>query len=89
MLYRENPQLNLDGEPDGPQRHATLEEVGEYYNECLKNVFAYVYPKQRRLNNSRGNPLYLLCLACGNPRATHIVEKIAPYIMEEKGGDRV
>lgn len=62
---------------------AKMETVGHYFNERLKTVFAGVVEEPGILRNSANNPLYLLCLAAGNPRGARIAVKIAKHLLKE------
>ena len=86
LFYKENPQLTFDGEPNGVRRVATLNEIAAHYNERLRSAFAGVAPNPLPLTNSRRNPLYLLCFACGNPRGCRPALDIATYILGQSGG---
>jgi three-Cys-motif partner protein len=59
-----------------------LEGIGEFYIERLEDEFAEVAPNPRPLYNSRGNPMYLLCFAAGNPTGAPTAVKIAQHILE-------
>ena len=50
------------------------------------DAFAGVAPNPLPLTNSRGNPLYLLCFACGNPKGCKPALDIATYILGQQGG---
>jgi len=55
--------------------------ISEFFVERLKTIFSGVYENPLPLYNSRGNPLYLLCFAAGNPRGAKTALKIAQHIL--------
>lgn len=59
-----------------------LEDIGQFYEERLEEVFADVAPNSRALYNSRGNPMYLLCFAAANPKGAPPAVRIAQHILE-------
>lgn len=70
----------------GKERHdkiASLEDIGRYYNDRLKAIFAGVAENPLPLYNSRGNPLYLLCFAAANPKGAKTAIRIAQYILDQ------
>ena len=62
---------------------ATMETIGRYFNDRLKQVFAGVAEKPGVLRNSRNNPLYLLCFAVGNESGKKIALRIAEHLLKE------
>ncbi len=60
---------------------ATFDEIGSFFNDRLRTVFAGVAKKPRALCNSKNNPLYLLCFAAGNQTGAKTAVKIADDIM--------
>jgi three-Cys-motif partner protein len=56
--------------------------VEEYFLGRLKSVFAGVGRRGLPLKNSRGYLMYLLCFACGNPRATKVALGIANHLLK-------
>lgn len=64
------------------QKVIDLAGIGEFYVERLEDEFAEVAPNPRPLYNSRGNPMYLLCFAAGNPTGAPTAVKIAQHILE-------
>lgn len=55
--------------------------ISEFFVERLKTIFAGVAENPLTLHNSRGNPIYLLCFATGNPDAAKTAIKIAQDIL--------
>lgn len=69
---------------DDLQKVANFESIADYYVKRLKTVFAGVVEKPLMLKNSRGNPLFSLCFAAGNPRGYRIAIKIAKDILDKR-----
>lgn len=81
-FYQHGPPAGLFGQPVGRRRPNILETISQFYNERLGCVFADVADNPRRLCNSRGNPLFLLCFAVGNPRGAKLAIGIAQHILK-------
>ena len=62
---------------------ATMETIGRYFNDRLRDVFAGVADQPGVLRNSVNNPLYLLCFAMGNERGKETGLRIANYLLKE------
>lgn len=62
---------------------ATMDTIGQYFNNQLKRVFAGVVDQPGILKNRVNNPLYLLCFAVGNERAKGIALPIANHLLKE------
>jgi three-Cys-motif partner protein len=62
---------------------ASLETIGRYFNDRLGTIFPGVAKKPGVLRNSTNNPLYLLCFAVGNDRATSIALRIAEHLLKD------
>jgi three-Cys-motif partner protein len=67
---------------ESQQKVIDFEGISEFYVERLEDKFAEVAPNPRQLYNSRGNPMYLLCFAAGNPTGAPVAVKIAKDILE-------
>lgn len=79
-LYKRRKETDLSGETETVEK-ASIEAIGEFFIERLASVFAGVADKPAILRNSTGCPPYLLCFACGNPRAKGPALGIADYIL--------
>lgn len=69
----------------GDEEHvvkASLESIGEFFQQRLRSVFPAVAEKPGVLRNSTGSPLYLLCFAAGNSRGGEIALRIARHILK-------
>lgn len=72
-------------EAQAKRKKADFEAIGRFYIERLRGVFPGVAENPLYLCNSRNNPLYLLCFACGNPKpkAKGLALKIARHILNQ------
>jgi three-Cys-motif partner protein len=61
---------------------ATMQTIGRYFNERLKEVFAGVVDEPGMLRNSVNSPLYLLCFAVGNEQGKEIALRIAAHLLK-------
>lgn len=83
QFYRQPATDDLFVEsPAAETKHATLEDIGNFYLERLSSIFSGVAPRTKVLANSRGNPMYLLFFASGNPKGAKTAIKIADYLMD-------
>jgi len=80
-FYNKNGQMGLFY-AEQERKTADLKLITEYYLERLRGIFAGVLDKTFILCNSRGAPMYVLCFACGNPRAVPLAKKIADDIIK-------
>jgi three-Cys-motif partner protein len=78
-FYDKSPDL-FDSEKK--KKTADFDSIAEFFNERLESSFVQVAPNPRKLYNSRGNPLYLLCFAASNPGAAPTAVGIAEYILD-------
>ena len=62
---------------------ATMETIGRYFNDRLREVFAGVADQPGVLRNSVNNPLYLLCFAMGNERGKETGLRIANSLLRK------
>ena len=62
---------------------ATMETIGRYFTNRLKEIFTGVAEEPGVLRNSANNPLYLLCFAVGNERGKDIALRIAQHLLKE------
>jgi three-Cys-motif partner protein len=83
-FYKPSAQGRLFGGQPTVQREADLEALGKYFLERLGIVFNAVASNALELRNSRGNPLFLLCFAAGNPQGSKTAVKIANDILKKK-----
>ncbi len=57
-------------------------KIGQFFVQRLKTIFPAVAENPLPLMNSKGNPLYLLCFAAGNPKGAPTALRIADYILK-------
>jgi three-Cys-motif partner protein len=82
-FYR--PPATLDMFSDAPAnavKNADWDLIGDFFLEQLRTVFQGVAPRTKVLYNSRGNPMYLLCFAAGNPKGAKPAIDIADHLMQ-------
>lgn len=84
QFYIHPPTLDLfEDAPASEIKVADFEAIGNLYLRRLETIFAGVAPRTKVLSNSRGNPMYLLFFAAGNPKGAPTAIKIADYLMAE------
>ena len=81
-FYKISKQTNMFGYEIEHVEKATLESIGVYFNDRLKQIFAGVASKPGVLKNSVNNPLYLLCFAVSNERGTGPALRIANHLLK-------
>ncbi len=81
-FYKVEKEPTLFGDEQEHVVKATMETIGRYFNNRLKEVFAGV-AEPGVLRNSANNPLYLLCFAVGNERGKEIALRIARHLLKE------
>jgi hypothetical protein len=71
-------------------KEADTRSFEQFFLDRLRTIFTAVAPESVPLVNSRGQIMYLLCFACGNPRGAEIAVKIARSVIKgsimKKGG---
>jgi len=84
IFYRKEftPSL-FDDSTEITTKTGGFEQIAQYLIERLKSIFAGVADNPLYLYNSRNNPLYLLCFACGNKKGAGIALRIAEHILKE------
>jgi three-Cys-motif partner protein len=81
-FYQKKKAKTLFGAEESEAREASLERVGEFFLQRLDDVFEKVAKNPLILTNSKGNPIYLLCFAAGNPKGANTAVKIASDILK-------
>jgi len=86
IFYKTEQMPSLFGDYEVAEKTAGFQKIADYFVERLKSIFAGVAKEPLLLYNSRGNPLYLLCFACGNKneKAKSLALKIAGSILKGK-----
>jgi three-Cys-motif partner protein len=64
------------------RKTADMTRIGDYFNQRLATAFAEVAPNPYTLRNTKGAPLFLLCFAAANPKASKTAIKIAQDILK-------
>jgi len=64
-------------------REVDLSKIEQYFTSKLESKFARVAPNPKLLTNSRGQSLFLLFFAVGNPRGADLAIKIAGQILKK------
>ncbi len=81
-FYKESEELTLFENSSELQKVANWDAIERYFIQRLQSVFTEVAKNPLRLYNKRGNPLYLLCFAVGNPKGAPIAVRIAQHILK-------
>lgn len=82
-FYKVTKSRDLFGNESETVEKATMETIGRYFNERLKQVFAGVVDQWGILKNKVNIPLYLLCFAVGNERGKATAMRIAEYLLRD------
>ncbi|MBF0285458.1 MAG: three-Cys-motif partner protein TcmP [Magnetococcales bacterium] len=82
-FYEKRSQKNLFGEEEVTRRTADYQVIEDYFVKRLESVFEKVAQRPRKLYNSKGKPLFMLCFAAGNLKGAPIAVKIANHILKE------
>lgn len=81
-FYKPSPQQNLFSGDHQLERDADFEAIGKFFLNRLLTLFPGV-SRSLPLRNSKGVPIYLLCLAAANERGAPTAIKIANDILKE------
>jgi three-Cys-motif partner protein len=84
IFYKKETIPSLFGEEEVVTKVGDFQQIAEYFVKRLATVFAGVAPNPLQLMNSKRNPLYLLCFACGNKNGAPIAKRIAAHILKGK-----
>lgn len=82
MFYKKDVIPSLFGDEEVVTKVVDFQQIADYFVKRLSTIFAGVATKPLPLFNSRNNPLYLLCFACGNKNGTPIALRIAGHILK-------
>ena len=84
-FYRIRQVPNLFGEPTTQLvKDACTKKFEAYLLDRLRTIFAGVALKTLPLRNSKGQVMYLLGFACGNPRGVDLAMKIARSVIKKR-----
>ena len=81
-FYSTDVIQSLFGDEKVTTKTSDFRQIADYFVMRLSSIFAGVAKKPLPLYNSRNNPLYLLCFACGNKKGAPIALKIAEHILK-------
>ena len=83
-FYERTKQMNLFGNEQGVNKVADYRSISDYVLDRLKTIFASVSNTPKMLYNSKGQPLFMLCFAVGNPapKAIGLALKAANHILK-------
>jgi three-Cys-motif partner protein len=65
-------------------KDASTEKFETFLLDRLRTIFTAVAPESVPLRNSRGQVMYLLCFACGNPRGAELAVRIARSVIRKR-----
>ena len=65
-------------------KDASTEKFEAFLIDRFRTIFAAVAPETVPLRNSRGQVMYLLCFACGNPRGATLAVRIARSVIRKR-----
>jgi len=82
-FYKVETVPTLFGDEQERVTKATMETIGQSFNERLRSIFAGVTDQPGVLRNSANNPLYLLCFAALNERGKDIAIRIASHLLKD------
>jgi hypothetical protein len=84
-FYREVEALDLFGEATTTLvKDANTVKFEAFLLHRLRTIFAGVAPETLPLRNGKGQVMYLLCFACGNPRGVELAVKIARSVIKKR-----
>ena len=81
-FYKTEVRQGLLWDEEVTTKIGDFQQIADYFVKRLDSIFAGVAKKPLPLYNSRKNPLYLLCFACGNKKGAPIALRIAENILK-------
>lgn len=81
-FYKPSPQYSLFSDGHVLERDVDFEAVGTFFRDRLLSLFPGV-SRSLPLHNSKGVPIYLLCLAAANAKGAPTATKIANDILKD------
>ncbi|MCY4610706.1 MAG: hypothetical protein OXC38_03250 [Gammaproteobacteria bacterium] len=82
-FYKIEPESTLFDVDQERVIKASMETIGRYFNDRLREIFSGVAERPGVLRNSSNNPLYLLCFAVGNERGKPVALRIAEHLLRD------
>jgi three-Cys-motif partner protein len=84
-FYRIEEATDLFGHASTDRvKDAGTEKFETFLLDRLRTIFTAVAPETVPLRNSRGQVMYLLCFACGNPRGATLAVRIARSVIRKR-----
>jgi three-Cys-motif partner protein len=84
-FYRMQETTDLFGHDSTDRvKDASTEKFEAFLLDRFRTIFAGVAPETVPLRNSRGQVMYLLCFACGNPRGASLAVRIARSVIRKQ-----
>jgi three-Cys-motif partner protein len=80
-MYQRHPGRGLFGQDDVEK--VKVEQIGRYFLERLRTIFAAVADKATILTNSTKSPLFMLCFAAASPTGAKTAVKIADSLTKD------
>lgn len=81
IFYKKEVVMNLFGENEVTTKTSDFQQIADYFVQRLDSIFHGVIRKPLLLYNSKNNPLYMLCFACGNKNGSKVALRIAKNIL--------
>ena len=83
-FYKTKVNKGLFGDVVSTEKVVTIDDIGDYFVDRLRTIFAGVAKNPLPLYNSKNNPLFLLCFAAGNAKGAPTAIKIAQDILRKR-----
>jgi three-Cys-motif partner protein len=84
-FYRVKETTDLFGHASTERiKDAGTQKFETFLLDRLRTIFAGVAPETLPMRNSRGQVMYLLCFACGNPRGVDLAVRIARSVIRKR-----
>lgn len=80
-FYTKRTEATLFGEEETYIKEADFDNIGKFFVDRLKTIFAGVAENPRPLFNSKNVPIFLLCFASANEKGSKTAINIAEYIL--------
>jgi three-Cys-motif partner protein len=81
-FYRTKKTARFFGPTEVTQKECDFYEIGKYFLERLRAIFAGVAANPKVFYNSRGSPLFQFFFAAGNPKGATIAVRIADHLLK-------
>lgn len=81
-FYQKTTEDGLFGREERTEKNVNIDGIIQFWQARLSTIFAAVAEKPKRLENSRGTPLFAFCFAVSNYRAKDLAMKAANHILD-------